>query len=92
MERAPEKTDNGAGEDKGDRPLGAAFLSVRPVNSPARSLRAYLRGRMEQPDIATETENRLPARLRALIAILLAVGSWGIVFGGAWLVLRYIRG
>jgi len=42
--------------------------------------------------MATETEHRFPARLRALIAIALALGSWAVVFGAAWLVLRYIRG
>ncbi len=90
VERAPDKIETGGGEGDQGRPLGAAFLSVGPANSPARSLRAYLRRRMEQPITATEAEPRFSGAVRVLLGVVLAVGSWAVVLGGAWLAIRYL--
>jgi len=93
VERAPDKieTETAGGDDHG-RPLSATFLSVRPPVSPARSLRSYLRKRMEQPITITETDFRFPGAVRALIAVSLAVGCWAVLIGGGWLLARYIFG
>jgi hypothetical protein len=92
VKRAPDKIEAGGGEDDRDRPLSATFLSVGSANSPARSLRAYLRKRMEQPVTVTETEHRFPGAIRVLLGVILAIGSWAVVLGGAWLAFRYILG
>jgi hypothetical protein len=92
VKRAPDKIGTGGGEGDRDRALGATFLSVGSSNSPARSLRAYLRRRMEQPVTASETEPRFSGAVRVLLGIVLAVGSWAVVLGGAWLAIRALRG
>nr|WP_157034271.1 hypothetical protein [Sphingomonas sp. Y57] len=45
---------------------------------------------MEQPVTTSETEPRFSGAVRVLLGIALAVGSWGIVLGGAWLAIRYL--
>ncbi|WP_156397557.1 hypothetical protein [Sphingomonas sp. Root720] len=92
MKRAPDKIEAGGGGDDRDRPLRATFLSIGSTHSPARSLRAYLRRRMEQPATATEGERRFPGAIRVLLGIVLAIGSWMVVLGGAWLAFRYVMG
>lgn len=92
VESAPDKIDRGGGEGDLDRPLGAAILSVGSANSPARSLRAYLRRRMEEPVTVGETDQRFSGAVRVLLGVVLAVGSWAVVLGGAWLAIGYLRG
>ncbi|MHA3791525.1 hypothetical protein [Rhizorhabdus wittichii] len=47
---------------------------------------------MEQPVTASETEPRFSGAVRVLLGIVLAVGSWAVVLGGAWLAIRALRG
>ncbi|WP_162254000.1 MULTISPECIES: hypothetical protein [unclassified Sphingomonas] len=47
---------------------------------------------MEQPATATEGERRFPGAIRVLLGIVLAIGSWMVVLGGAWLAFRYVMG
>ncbi|WP_235538541.1 hypothetical protein [Sphingomonas sp. Root710] len=90
VESAPDKIGTETGEDAHGKPLSAAFLSVRPAVSPARSLRAYLRKRMEQPITITDNEYRFPGAVRAAVAVSLAIGSWAVILGGGWMIARYI--
>lgn len=92
MERAPDKIEAGGGEGDRDRPLSAAFLSVGSAHSPARSLRAYLRRRMEQPVAVAEKDDRFPGAIRVLLGIVLAIGSWVLVLGAGWVAFRYVFG
>ena len=90
VDRVPDKIEPETGKDDRGQPLNATFLSVRSTLSPARSLRAYLRKRMEQPVTVTEDEARFPGSARALIAVSLAIGCWAVVIGAGWIVAKYI--
>lgn len=47
---------------------------------------------MEQPVTVTEAEGRFPGAIRVLLGVVLAIGSWVVVLGGAWLAFRYVFG
>jgi hypothetical protein len=47
---------------------------------------------MEQPVTVAEKDHRFPGAVRVLLGVTLAIGSWVVVLGGAWLAIRYIAG
>jgi hypothetical protein len=47
---------------------------------------------MEQPVTSAEPDPRYHGAVRVMIGITLAIGSWAVVLGGAWLAIRYVTG